>query len=209
MTPDFLIVGTGRSGTTWVAETLTAAGVSCGHEDWWGPTGPGSGTQPHVDFDGDSSLYAVPYLDKFDGPVALQTRHPLGCIASMLAWRLFDSPHQHHPPPAADFFEKHWTATIDPLIACCDYWVDCNEIAGERADVVWQAETVTAETLCRFVSDAGAPPSNGIDVKGIAPHRYWAGHKGGNYAPVELHWRDLPPVRFDRVRDLADELGYR
>ena len=208
--PEWVVVGTGRSGTTWLTDVLTMAGLTVGHEDWWGPEGPGRVPETHCnifDMVGDVSLYAVPWVDEFDGGKALQVRHPLACIASMLSWRLFNDCPSHHPVAAANFFAEHWPYDSgSPMIDTCTYYCDLNEQMMAKCDLWWRAEDVPADVVAEFTG--GDAKMIAVATQNVAPSAYSARIKGPNYVPVELHWRDLPPVMLDRVTSVAKSLGY-
>ncbi len=76
--PKAVIVGTGRSGTGFIAAMLNDLGVRCGHEGWWNPLG-----QRESGLLVDSSWCAVPHLASFDGPVFHVVRHPLDVVSSL------------------------------------------------------------------------------------------------------------------------------
>lgn len=57
-----IITGCGRSGTNYMAEVLSAAGLRCGHERAFTVLGP----QTAPELEAESSWYAAPYLDRMD-----------------------------------------------------------------------------------------------------------------------------------------------
>src|SRR5688572_3038641 len=78
--PRFVIVGTGRCGTTYTAELLTQSGVPCGHESIFSYTG----MNYCFGYEGDASWLALPHLGGYQGIVVHQTRHPLAVINSLM-----------------------------------------------------------------------------------------------------------------------------
>lgn len=76
---EFVIVGTGRSGSGYVAQLLSALGIPTGHEGVFNPR-----PQRRDDLKGDCSWQALPYLQDFEGKVLLHTRHPAKFIRSMV-----------------------------------------------------------------------------------------------------------------------------
>gem|GEM_PF-2942398 len=83
--PTFVVVGTGRCGTNFVASTLAGAGVPCGHEELFTTDGP----RRAVPSRGDVSWLAAPYLDGLDVPTFHLVREPLAVINSFLAIGFF------------------------------------------------------------------------------------------------------------------------
>lgn len=83
--PKFVIVGTGRSGSTYISRLLTNSGIPCGGESWWNPKmrRDDRGRWDHRPIVGDSSCCALGQgLDGYEGMVFHQIRHPLDVIRS-------------------------------------------------------------------------------------------------------------------------------
>jgi hypothetical protein len=85
--PKFIIAGTGRNGSRAIAQTLTGAGIPCGHEAIY----TAWGICHRRDLLGDSSWLAVPSLGSFSGLVVHAVRHPMLVVQSMLDIRFFQS----------------------------------------------------------------------------------------------------------------------
>lgn len=87
--PGFAVIGTGRSGTAYVAAVLRACGVDCGHEDWWTPFP----AKRRSGLAGDSSWLALPDIESgaWTGPVLHVTRHPVHVVRSLLANGFFSN----------------------------------------------------------------------------------------------------------------------
>lgn len=77
--PKFLIASTGRSGSGYIAQVLTKAGIPCGHQDWF--TRPKRSRRKNG-LIGESSCFAVPHLSKFEGVIFHQVRNPLHVLTS-------------------------------------------------------------------------------------------------------------------------------
>lgn len=87
----FVVTGCGRSGTSYAATVLTAAGIPCGHEELFHPrvrSLPDFGTRR-----GDASWLAAPFVSKLpDGTVVLhQVRDPVQVIGSFYGLRFLGS----------------------------------------------------------------------------------------------------------------------
>lgn len=77
----FIVAAVGRSGTTWTAHALTAAGVRTSHEVTFHPRVRRPVWAPDVR--GEAAWEAVPFLDRYpDALVVHQVRHPLLVIRS-------------------------------------------------------------------------------------------------------------------------------
>lgn len=78
----YIITGTPRSGTGFMAKLFTSAGVPIGHEMFFGM--PGHGYYPR-NAQGDSSWMAVPFMHNFtEAKIIHIVRNPLDTIASLL-----------------------------------------------------------------------------------------------------------------------------
>ncbi len=141
--PRFAIVGTGRSGTGYISNILTEAGVRCGHEQWWNPTGIHT---PHLM--GDASWVAVPQLDSYDGLIFHQTRHPILVLRSLLNGELFD----HRTGPYYGFKAQHVAMTGDDLTDAVRFVADWYRRIDELdANMTWRLEDVDPE-LVRMIA---------------------------------------------------------
>lgn len=88
----WLITGTDRCGTDYIAQALRSVGVRCGHENVFSNTCPMGDVALMDQFDADSSWLAVPYLTlpHFSGLSVIHlVRHPKSVIDSMLRTRLW------------------------------------------------------------------------------------------------------------------------
>ena len=77
----YLISGTPRSGTGFMSQLMSSAGIPIGHEMFFGM--PGHGYYP-INAQGDSSWMAVPFIQNFDAIVIHIVRNPLDNIASLI-----------------------------------------------------------------------------------------------------------------------------
>lgn len=103
----FIITGTGRCGTLYMANLFTSMGFPCSHEAVFTPKGIDwakevlSGKQPrtsskisegkrcipfgkNVDFVAESSYLAAPFIGEFDAKVIHVVRHPTKVVASLV-----------------------------------------------------------------------------------------------------------------------------
>jgi len=194
----WLITGTGRCGTGYVANVLQSVGFNCGHEAVFTLGGVGYAQKTMHEFDGDASWLAVPYLDDpllADVGVVHLVRHPKAVVDSMLNMELWTSEdysgyhlfaHNHCPEMA------QWKRPADVATAFCHNW--CAKIAP---NIVWHIED---------------------DVRGLLdlmriPFRHVVrlfDDKQFNTRPGDSDVRltDLPPVLQKKMVTLCERYGY-
>lgn len=135
--PRFAVVGTGRSGTGYVAALLKASGVNCGHEGWFRPDGDRTGG-----LHGDASWCALPDIEAgaWKGPVAMVARHPVPTVRSLVGTELLHAARAGEPYPA--FAREHCPEIggLEPLEAAVEWWVAWNERCAAVADVKLRVE---------------------------------------------------------------------
>lgn len=184
--PLIAVVGTGRSGSRYIADLLTSCGVNCGHEGWWNV----HGTRAPALL-ADSSWVATAHLDDFTGAVWHQTRDPLKVMASLLDLYAEDA------APWVEQYEQERRKFVgyDPddapivkaLATVRAYW----EEAERHADRTWRVEDITAGMLLDMCVDAGVnAPSltwarSIIDKLGTDVNQH-------NTDGVEFGWGDVP-----------------
>lgn len=125
--PRFAIIGTGRSGTTYVADYLTKAGVPVSHESYFTFEGPKLRT-PLRDWrtQGDSSWCAVPFLPDPDIVAIHQVRHPYKVIESFYNTGFFDPAHREGREGFVRFVQQYFEFSDDPLRSCLRWYVEWN-----------------------------------------------------------------------------------
>lgn len=152
--PGFAVVGTGRSGTGYVAALLGVNGVTCGHEGWWRPDGTGD-RMPGLE--GDSSWLALPDIESgvWTGPVAHVVRHPVATVRSLLGTRLFE-PSEDVSEVYRQFALTHCpqVADLPPLEAAVEWWVAWNERCAAVARVKLRVEDLRKPWAVAELGDA-------------------------------------------------------
>ncbi len=139
----FLVVGTGRSGTTFTTALLQRAGIAVEHEAVFTQTGPRDPGR----LEGDVSWMAVPYLARFPGPILHQVREPLAVIDSLLDLGLFarDFADKIHRP-WRNFLERHFHLSGDPLLDAMRFYIEwnarCEPFASVRVRVEDQPQGI-------------------------------------------------------------------
>lgn len=194
----FVVTGTGRCGTRYLAYVLSASGVTCGHEEVFTPDGPGMWAGRR----GDSSWLAAPHLEGFDGYVLHLVRNPLHVVRSLVGMGFFDEALRDAHGPYVDYARSHIGGPLgDPVAEACRFVVEWNRMIEPHAHHRVQVETVTGEDLVPVARAAG-----------------------GHHAALELQERiDLIPTDInarpraehigwadvtDDLRTLAEEYGY-
>ncbi len=179
--PGFVITGTGRSGTQYIAHVLRQVGIQCGHEDWWNPF-----NKHTPDLDGDASWMAVPFLHTYQGHVFHQVRDPLMVLNSLRNGELFgadavwfaDFTNTHTPGGFTDDLESalrfmsHWLRTVEP-----------------RAELAWRVEDVNADLIVDLCRRIGRPTT--LQQAQAAVDAIPTNLNSHNPKPG-IHWADLP-----------------
>lgn len=191
MTPRAVIVGTGRSGSAYIAQVLRACRVVCGHESWFNPW------NSHVDgLDVESSWAAiVEGLDDFDGPIFHQVRHPLDVISSLVK-------HPSHGEYAAMRDRMFPYVPDDPIEVALFNWFYFVEACEHVAQRTWRLEDVDAGLLVDIgkAVDIDVTYEAAETALAIVPRNFNFHGEG-----ARLGWDDLPDgwVK-DQVRKWAD-----
>lgn len=199
--PGLVIVGSGRSGSGYIARVLTEAGVPCGHEQFW--SGDGSRLDGLL---ADSSWCALAHgLTDFSGVIAHQTRHPLDMVSSML---------KEPPPISGPYFElpaavirrRMLTVPESPTEFAMAVWLCLNREAETLTSWAWRLEDVDSFLIQRLAATVGVPitPYEADVALRCVPTDYNQ-HGDG----VRLGWDDLPHGQLrDAVIDDAKRWGY-
>jgi hypothetical protein len=159
----FVVVGTGRCGTTYVSQLLQRSGIPIDHEVVFTQTGP----QDPGNLEGDASWMAVPFLGDFPGSVLHLVREPLAVIDSLLDLGLFagnfgDEIHR----PWRRFLEQNFELGGDPVVDAMRFYVQWNERCEAHADL-----RIRIEDQCPLIPafiDA-LYPGKGVVVAGHLP----------------------------------------
>lgn len=139
--PAFVIIGTGRCGTNFVADYLSAAGHPCGHERFYRPSGPlYASSATKVSLEGDSSWLAVPFLPDLDIRVVHQTRAPLLVIQSFLKLGFFHPEHYARHRRYVDFAKNYFEFSDDPIRSAARWWIEWNQKCIEITDKQFRLE---------------------------------------------------------------------
>jgi hypothetical protein len=200
----FVVVGTGRCGTAYIAQVLTRMGIPCGHE-WVYSAHPRR--YPDLDIVGDSSAQAVPFLHEFTGLVLHQVRDPLRVIGSFLGFGLFKDPVAHGID--GQFTMRHFQFTGDELGDAIRYYVEWNERC-ERVEqsryLRYQLEQIDvglSRHICQFLREDVSESVIQEALQSV-PRNF-----NTRFNSQSLTWDHLPDGRDkERLRELARRYGY-
>jgi hypothetical protein len=157
----FVVVGTGRCGTSYTTNLLESVGISIKHEAIFTEHGP----KFVKGLEGDASWMAVPYLSRFRGYILHQVRHPLQVIDSLLDLGLFAAnfSDQRHWPWRR-FLERHFVLSGHPIIDVMRFYVQWNKRCEVFADLRFRVEDQSS-LIAGFVDRLY--PGRGIQIDDV------------------------------------------
>jgi hypothetical protein len=198
----FVITGTGRCGTKYLAQALGAAGVSVGHEVGYTP-----GQHEWGPFRGESSWLAVPWLEELSAAgvyVLHVVRHPVDVINSLVTFGAFSG--RDVSNPYRQFVLKHYPILGEDLAGgdfelACRFWVEWNRRIERYANARVRIEDVTGADLVPMLRHGDAMLSAATMDQYLAATPSDVNHRGDT---ATYEWDDLP----GDVRELAAAYGY-
>ena len=197
----YLIAGTPRSGTGYVAKLMTSAGVPIGHEMFFGM--PGHGYYP-VGAQGDSSWMSVPFLQNFDAKIIHIVRNPLDNLASLIARDTFDDDNM-----------MNGIYSIFKMISLPDlrkYDEDNKYLAFY---IMWNMQIDKVEHFKIKLEDISKDPKPFLDKLGIKYDKsklYTKKYNTSDTAPPKLtidYFKNHDPSLVTRLISLAKLYGYK
>lgn len=145
----FIVTGTGRSGTRYFSELLTACGIRCGHERVFGPSLSDVDWQ---DWEADSSWMAIPHLHAETAPVVLVARHPLSVVKSWVEIGFFTKHDRRNPcHDVLRGFAPEVYEWADPWNRALEMWIQLNKVALSYAELVFRLEEFGPSRLNRLL----------------------------------------------------------
>lgn len=147
--PGFVITGTGRSGTGYIAHLLRQLGIRCGHESWWNPH-----NRHEPNLDGDASWLAAPLLHLYQGHVFHQLRDPIRVIDSLRNGEMFQPGVEYYLRYADLHTPGGFTDNLEGAVRFCAHWL---QLCDERAELTWKLEDVDAPLLVELTRRVGKP----------------------------------------------------
>lgn len=203
-----LIVGTGRSGTGYVAQLLTLAGLPCTHEGVYHPDSV-LGLEPIIwQGDAEASWLAVPALPLRDTTTVLVLRHPLAVVRSRVALGRFAD-----AKPQDDYEEVVHRATPEvfdqptPAARALDHWIAWNQLAADWATTVMHLERFSLGTITAAAAEAGFPLQQRrvLEAWGKVPRTY--NDKADLKRPVTDDDLAVDPAQLAEARQLYESWG--
>lgn len=194
--PSITIVGTGRSGSGYIAKVLTECGMPCGHEGWYNPLG-----QRQAGLVADSSWCAL--APEFEDTVRNtyvwhQVRNPFDVIAShMKKWSQSDLwwPMKESiliGPPEED--------TID--LAMQSVWSSHVMAFDLNPQLTWRLEDVSAKMVANLVGTTECEIKDTFDSVPKTINYHGPGS-------LKLGPDDLPDNKWKpRIIEIAERYGY-
>jgi hypothetical protein len=136
--PRGAVIGTGRSGTGYMAAVLKAAGLDAGHELYWHAH---RGVR-HSELDVDVSWLALPDIEsgRWAGPVLHVVRHPVDTVRSLLGTRLFAESEMDNPYSSYARVHARTVADRFDLAAAVEFWCEWNARCAAVADATIRLE---------------------------------------------------------------------
>jgi hypothetical protein len=198
--PRFVIVGTGRSGTRYISHLLRAAGIRCGHENWW-RLDDNQATR----LEGDASWIATFQVDDFAGQVFHQIRDPLRVVSSFL----YGKKQLLRGGPALDG-RRRWVDLIgeDDVADALHITVEWLRKAEEVSEWTWRLEDVDALLLLDICHRIGKPidpdrAQRAVDAVPTDTNRHVSIDR------PSLSWDQLPDSELKRMAmTISRQYGY-
>jgi hypothetical protein len=125
--PRYVIAGTGQCGTTYAARVLQEAGIRCGHEEIFSP----SGYVRSFRLSGDASYFAVLYLPDYRGKVVHLVRNPVHVVRSLVGTGLLSHTEWRWVNPLLTYFD----VTGDPVLDAMRFYLRWNRMIEPYADL--------------------------------------------------------------------------
>jgi hypothetical protein len=193
MAPRFVITGTGRHGSRYVADVLTASGIRTGHEKWWNSVGA-----ENDGYVGESSWLAAPHLAEFDGVVFHQLRNPLLVVNSLVKF----------PEPSREDAVRRRTVSLcgDPIEQAIQMVLHWRRICDAASSARWRLEDFSGEIVMMIAKRVWCPvlPTDVVEAITITPRDVNA-----HTSRPRLEWSDLPAgPETTALRRAAEKDGY-
>lgn len=201
--PRFLVAQVGRTGSGYTAAVLTAAGIPCGHEEWFNPTGA---RRPGLL--GDSSWPATADLaaGRYDGIVFHQVREPLVTLASLREEGVGTA---YGSPYLGLRYGLCGLPSGDPFEDVLRVWVTMNDLIEKASPRMrWQVEELDTAILARIAGEVGIVIDAARAVEALEEIPRDVNAHG---VPAEHYrvWDDYPAGAWrDRALELARAYGY-
>lgn len=135
--PEFVITGTGRCGTVFLANLIDKLGIPCRHEYFYEP----EGYSKRIGVRGDVSWMAVPFLKDYKGPVVHLVRHPVKVINALVSAKAFDKDRLDNRYVA--FMNEHFPLSGDQIKDAMRFYVEWNREIEKHAAIRVRLEDIS------------------------------------------------------------------
>lgn len=211
--PPVTILGTGRSGSTYISKLLKHVGIDCGHEEWWTP----SKTRRRHQMDVDSSMFGYPFVSNtvespytYDGIVLTQVRDPLKTIASYAAIQAGRFMRGNFPnDPIWQFhmkMEPRLAFSKDTLYNATWWWFATTRKNIEASSFWWRVEDITGALLQEICKEMKWTIDLELCEEAVTQVAKDTHKHKWNVFP--LTWDDIPDILRADCQTLAAEIGY-
>lgn len=195
--PEFVISGTGRSGTVYISWLLDTLGIPTRHEYFYGP----KGYHKRIGVKGEVSWLAAPFLEGYSGKILHQTRHPIKTINSFVSVKAVDKTRMHNK--YIRFIDEHFDMGDDLLENAMRFYVQWNEEISKHAGYHFRIEDLEDVVPEIFAYLGYSCPDNYKDV--IASSK-----KLNSKSKPQITFEDLPKgSHLDALYEAAKKYGYQ
>lgn len=194
----FLITGTARSGTLYMATALKAAGINAGHEQVFTPGSVDPVTSPKWKA-GEVSWLAAPFTPIDEMPVLHQVRHPLKVIGSLLRHGLVQ-PGEGSYTLYAYRHLPGLKALSSAIERAAYYWLHWNDLVT-GAELTYRVEALDEALLDRICDLVGV---EGDTARALSIPR----DLNSIASPVPVDWADVPQPLRSQVQEAGIRYGY-
>lgn len=203
----FVVTGSARSGTKYVAHLLTRAGIATGHEDVfnrWNEDGSLPGDWRDDAYDGDASFVASPHTAQLaeDLTIVHLVRSPLAVIGSIggMGWlRDLDVPWVHY---ISRYVPEVAEQPPGPRRAAA-YWLGWNALAEAHAHLTWRLGRIGPDEIGELANRIGVKTTATRANAAVTRTSTTMNHRG----PVnQVELGDLGPFA-ERVEAAAERYG--
>lgn len=211
----FIVTGSGRCGTGYAAQLLSALGYHCGHEvafDWQ-TIAANTWSIPFALRGCDSSWLAMPLIARLpqDAVVLHQVRNPLKVVRSLMGIS-FMSEENRRSDPYTRIADAVVVCPADELEACMHFWTQWNRRIGEetegRTSMRYRLEELdhsTVRSMLELIEPDRIVSEDELQAAFDAvPTNYNARPRAS-----EISWNSIPPsAQRDMLATAAEEYGY-
>lgn len=194
--PEFVIAGTGRCGTVFIADAIDKMDVPCRHEYFYGP----DGFHKRIGVKGDVSWLAVPYLDGYKGRVIHVVRDPVKVINALVSARAFDTARLDNK--YVGFVAKHFDLSGDQTLDAMRYYIEWNRRIEKHGTMRFRLEDIKND-FPKVMGAIGKPcPDNYREILEGMPRL-------NSRSKQMVDVSDYPKGDvLEQLRSIAEEYGY-